>query len=661
MRTATPIAMAIALVGIWFAGANDAEADDPDEIEVRTGDVVVTATRFAEPAGTPTIGTQIISGDEIRGSGARSLPEYLGQRSGIYSRDNFGSPNQQIDLRGFGITGDQNTLILVDGQRISENEQIPADLASVPLTSIERIEIVRGSGAVLYGGGTTGGTINIITKGAQAGERAGLVRAGYGSYATSELAAAARFGADRVGVTVNYNRYDSDNYRDNNELQQRNFQSDFRVFGARGPVYLKLGSGDQELRLPGARTEAQLSTDRRGTDTPDDYGTLQTTRMNLGTNLVFDNMEAAVDITHRKREAFAFNNPGSTQTEGKDVAISPRIKVAFSLGVAHELVAGIDYDDWEYSTSTVFPPFAPSALNSTQTNTALFIKDSLSFGAATRVSLGGRIQRSETTISDLTGGSPEKTQKRDLEAWELAFRQGLGHDVSLYAKVGRSFRVANVDDNRFVADPLEPQTSDDSEIGVDLASRKGYLRAAAYRMNIKNEIAFLPSDLLPPFGGNVNLPPTQREGFEVEARWITADWLTLAGQYTYTLARFEEGLFGGVDVSGNTVPLVPRHRAGLSATVIAMPRLTLTGIVSYVGEQYYDNDQSNSFGRQMPEYVVTDLTASYAVQRWQFQAAVRNLFNEHYYSYAIRSTSQPTFNAYPAAERSLLVSAQYRF
>jgi len=49
-------------------------------------------------------------------------------------------------MRGFGIFGDQNTLILVDGQRISENEQIPADLASIPLSSIERIEILRGSG-----------------------------------------------------------------------------------------------------------------------------------------------------------------------------------------------------------------------------------------------------------------------------------------------------------------------------------------------------------------------------------------------------------------------------------------------------------------------------------------------------------------------------------
>ena len=69
-------------------------------------------------------------------------------------------------MRGFGIFGDQNTLVLLDGQRISENEQASVNWSAIPLSAIERIEIMRGSGAVLYGGGATGGTINIITKAA---------------------------------------------------------------------------------------------------------------------------------------------------------------------------------------------------------------------------------------------------------------------------------------------------------------------------------------------------------------------------------------------------------------------------------------------------------------------------------------------------------------
>jgi outer membrane receptor for ferrienterochelin and colicin len=84
-----------------------------------------------------------------------------------------------------------------------------------------------------------------------------------------------------------------------------------------------------------------------------------------------------------------------------------------------------------------------------------------------------------------------------------------------------------------------------------------------------------------------------------------------------------------------------------------MGRVRVTAIVSYVGEQYYDNDQSTSFGRKMPEYTVVDVAASLDQGNWRLSAPVRNLMNEHYYIYAIRSVTAPTFNAYPAPERSL--------
>jgi len=659
LRLASIVLIAIGIVMPGIGAAQTPSQPDGSDVEVE--DVIVTATRFEEPAARQIIGTEVVSGAQIRASGVRTVTQYLSQLAGIYTRDNFGSPNQQIDLRGFGANSDQNVLVLVDGQRISENEQVPADLASIPLDSIERVEIVRGSGSVLYGGGATGGTINIITRGTGQQTRSGSIEGGVGTYNTEEVAASAILGGSRAGLGVYANYYDSDNYRENNNLTQRNFQSDFRLFGRKGPVYLKIGTGDQDLRLPGSRTEQQLVTDRRGTNTPNDYSTLRTDRVNLGTRLDFDGMEAAIDLTYRERDSFAANQPGSIDIDGNDIAFSPRIRVPFVYGAEHQLVVGFDWDQWDYETTSQFPPFAPSAFSSTQTNSGVFIKDSMFFDSGTSISIGARTQRVETSIKDLTPGATEQVQKRDLEAWEFAVRQALDSQLSVFVRMGKSFRVANVDDNRFLAEPLEPQTSHDAELGADYNASTLSLRAAVYRMNLDNEIAFLPSDVLPPFGGNVNLPPTERNGLELQARWIAASWLNLSGQYTYAIARYREGSSGGVDLAGNNIPLVPRHRAGLSASVLPDPRLRVTATLAYVGEQYYDNDQSNTFGRQMPAYTVADLTASYQVQRWTFTGIVNNLFNELYYSYAIASPTASTFNAYPAAERSLLVKAQYRF
>ena len=89
-------------------------------------------------------------------------------QAGIQLRHLYGSPigsGDTVDLRGFGPYAQSNTLILVNGRRYQDFDLQGFDFASIPLNSIERIEITRGnSGTVLYGDGAVGGVINIVTK-----------------------------------------------------------------------------------------------------------------------------------------------------------------------------------------------------------------------------------------------------------------------------------------------------------------------------------------------------------------------------------------------------------------------------------------------------------------------------------------------------------------
>src|SRR5919201_4980514 len=126
--------------------------------------VVITATRFADSRRDLPVGVTVITADDIRKSASSNLGDILAQYGLLQIRDLAGTQNPQLDLRGFGVTGDQNTLVLLDGLRLNEADLESAQLSAIPLESIERIEIVRGSGAVLYGAGATGGTINIITR-----------------------------------------------------------------------------------------------------------------------------------------------------------------------------------------------------------------------------------------------------------------------------------------------------------------------------------------------------------------------------------------------------------------------------------------------------------------------------------------------------------------
>jgi iron complex outermembrane receptor protein len=104
---------------------------------VSRGDpVVVTATRFTERPRQFPVGVEVIGEEEIRRTTAMTLPELLSQRAGIRTRDLSGSPDVQVDMRGFGISGDQNTLVLLDGRRVSEYELATVNWSAIPLSSI---------------------------------------------------------------------------------------------------------------------------------------------------------------------------------------------------------------------------------------------------------------------------------------------------------------------------------------------------------------------------------------------------------------------------------------------------------------------------------------------------------------------------------------------
>ena len=624
-------------------------------------EVVVTATRFKQPQYDVPVGVTVIGAEQIRATTAATVPELLMQFPGIQVRDNSGSPNQQVDMRGFGITGDQNTLVLLDGQRISENEQTSVNWSAIPLSTIERIEIMRGSGAVLYGGGATGGTINIITKAPQRNTRSAWLGAGAATYNTTDVRAGVNLAGERGGLIVSGTHQESGNYRDNNRLRQQNAQTDLRYSGERGTVYAKFGADDQLLQLPGSLTEAQLAVNRRQAATPGDFSRSSGGYGNLGGELMLGDAELAMNAGYRSKQAnssffvaTAFRNNIGTQVGV--MSLTPRAKIPFTLGgLKNSLVAGVDWDTWDFDSTA--SAFASHSL-AIQRDAAWYLQDTVAIGAATVLTLGGRMQRTNYGVSEIIGGTTA-TRDRDLRAFELAARHKLTDKLSIYGKLGNSFRLPNVNDNfnlfTGAITLLEPQTSHDREIGTELQSGRASYRLSLYHMDVNNEIHLDPVAF-----NNVNLPPTRRYGAEIESKWSFTPELSVFANYTHAVAKFRAGSFGGVSVVDKDVPLVPHARANLGVSWEFLPRTRLNAVATYVGEQRYDSDETNAFNSKMPAYTLVDAKVLHEYRGWLFNAGVKNLFNQKYFTYGV-FTGFPTFNAYPAAERSVFVSAQYTF
>jgi iron complex outermembrane receptor protein len=631
-------------------------------------EVVVTATRFEGPEREAPIGVSIITREEIERSAVTTLPELISLQPGFGVRNLDGRPDFQLDLGGFGITGDQNTLVLVDGQRYSEIDLSSPRLSAIPLSTIERIEIIQGSGAVLYGSGASGGVINIITRSPQPGEREATIFGGVGSYHTHDVRLGGNAGSDRVGLGLNGSYYESDNYRDNNSIRQQ--QADATLATRLGAMQLvaKAATYDQDLRLPGPRTREELITDRRGTATADDASSQRGNRAGVTASTLLGPAEVAVDFGYRDKTAktnFA-SQLFYTDAESDVYTVSPRVKVPHRIwGLDNALVAGLDGEQWNYhntsaaSPTTVSSPFSLTELE--RRSVAGYLQYRSGITSSTQVTVGGRVQNVTTDLSDAVS-LLSQTQTREVHAYELALRQDLGSSLRLWGKLGQSFRFATVDEEQFTSPPglLEPQVSHDQQLGLEYEARTTRARATLFRSNVNNEIAFAP---LFGFCCNTNLPPTLHRGIELEASQRARSWLQLSANYTYTQAQFRQGIFSGVNVAGNEIPLVPRNKANVGAMLNLTPRFWVRADLQYVGSQRFDNDQTNR-AQLMPAYRVVNLSTGYELDHWRFELIVRNLFNADYFTYAIVSLTNPAsgeFNALPAPERSLFASVRYRF
>ncbi len=119
---------------------------------------------------------EIIDREQLSRSGATSLPEFFRQVSGV---TNFGTGTQQVygsqlgAVDGVGSTSDpvnlrglgsHQTLVLINGRRLYGSETVGPDLSRIPMSAVERIEILHTSGSAIYGANAIGGVINIVLK-----------------------------------------------------------------------------------------------------------------------------------------------------------------------------------------------------------------------------------------------------------------------------------------------------------------------------------------------------------------------------------------------------------------------------------------------------------------------------------------------------------------
>ena len=457
-------AAALCLVPLADAAAQRAPVTDPAAATrampavvaqlspVALREVVVTATRFEEPAGERPVNLSVIPREAIATTPARTLPELLALQPGISVRDLYGggASGATVDLRGFGAVAGQNTLVLVDGRPLNDSDLSDVSWSTLPLAAIERVEILRGAGAVQYGAGASGGVINVITRMARPGERSAELTAQGGSLSTGAVTFNGNLGSGPMSLRLYATHLETGGWRANSRNEQDIGQADLRWRDGPNTVTARLAMDRQNSRLPGARQVQpsagvnQLESNPRGTSTPLDYALRDGARASIDFDRVLDIGAFNLGVGWRQKNQSAYFDfggfPNYSERELSVLSITPRMRFVNALGPASvSTTLGIDAYRWDYRLASsnaqgnIGRPV--NTVAAVQDNAALYLASTASFAATgTTVTAGLRRERYQSSATDahdpaapgaaFGSAAPAGDQTLYPHAWELGLRHG---------------------------------------------------------------------------------------------------------------------------------------------------------------------------------------------------------------------------------------------
>ena len=337
---------------------------------------------------------------------------------------------------------------MVDGRRVNEIDLSGVDWTQIPLDQIQRVEIVRGTGTVLYGDNAVGGVINIITK-PPAEKLTARVSPSFGSYGRIREEVSVTGGHRNVAGSLSASYNSTDGYRDNNE---------FRTKDVGGKIFFDLTeflslnlSGlyhRDDFGLPGAISENQLHIDRRSAKFPFDKGETTDQYFKLGADWDLGEYGRIVfDSSYRDRESEAQFLAFGTFVEERETdtwAITPRyVWNGEIFNHANTLIAGGDIywseQDVENFFAVAGPPIPSGSATAERDSYGFYFNNEFSLLENLILSVGVRHERVRYDLrqQDSAGST---TLEDTVTEHENAYSAGL---TFLYSSKSSVFARAN--------------------------------------------------------------------------------------------------------------------------------------------------------------------------------------------------------------------------
>jgi vitamin B12 transporter len=592
------------------AGIYAQTTNETADAVTKTNRIVVTATRIETPIEETGSSISVVDQTQLIQQQPKNTHAALKQTSGIQLIQSGGPGTASSTfIRGANAN---HTLVLVNGVRVNSNTDGGFNLSQIPVDSIERIEVLKGTQSALYGADAIGGVVNIITKKGGNKPLSGSASTAIGEKGYSEEILTLSGGNEIVDFmsSLSYselNGYDIADNKNNNGSENDPTRR-LSLFNDLGFNFAEDGRADLTVLYNRNCTEI----DNLGAWP--NYWQVDDPDRDTESEQWLTSLNVSKPVTERYTQNLRFSY-NKEETIGRDNGAQDYLFETKNYGVSEQsdfqilendtLSAGYEFRRFEAENSGSYEA------QSIDQN-SVFLSNHLELYERLFVTLGTRFDHYSEFDSQAT--------------WNAAASFLALENTRLHGNIGTGYKVPTMNDLYWPADAwsagnpdLSPEKSKSFDVGVEQTLLDGKLIADAtyFRSKITDMIVW--AETAPWFWQPSNVNEAEIQGVELSLTAKPVEDFSTTAWYTLTDAQDAN--------TGKELARRARHTAGLTANWEYSSKGSVFAGCTYTGNRYDDADNT----REMDGFVTVDVGTRYKLtDMFSVFASVNNLFDKQY-------------------------------
>ena len=590
--------------------------------------------------------SEVYTQDDIKNSKATNIYDFLSQNTSLSLAPSSGNRfSKKISARGYGLTiGSHNLVVTLNGRRLNNIDTSGPEIAGVNINDIERVEITKGSGSVIYGDSAMAGAIHFYTK----KNIQTKISTTSGNYGVSQTSASVGINDEKIhlNISLDNSRHDGFHKAATGGVKDKGKQTKSSIGGTYTTdggteISLDLYRTNSDIRYPNYLSDAQFEADPTGSGSGSRYtyrdAESSTTnfkvKRNWGENFEFTTNRSAIDKESRNFYSYS----GATVDNYKYDYKSNDYLLTYTNGDI-KIDSGVNIFDGKRTVEST----SVSSRNTTSKENLGVFSQLQYFRNDSVFTVGARSEKVDYKYSPESGTA--LSGEYDLNAFDIGINTSLSPNTTIFTNYNHAFQAPLID--RFFISATWPATgqvfngfvrpskSRTFNIGLNHLTDNSKTKLTLYRSNIKDEMFLCKSNAASDcglYGDNLNLDKSHKQGLELQNKYVFSPKWSTGLNYAYTIAKIDSDDKGAGALNGKTNPMTSKHNISASVIYSLSNKTNMTLTQKYRSEAFAEEDYANIFTKKQPEYNSTNFNFSYNPNDdLSFSFDVENLFENSY-------------------------------